>query len=77
MEIDNPYKRQQISDSINRYTNFNSLEDLVDPKHNYRPVFYIKSSVPNIQMRELMEVADYYDAYMESISDPRRIYRHT
>jgi hypothetical protein len=66
---------EQLNNNIRRYTNFRDFEDLTDPKYNFRLVFRIELETPNLERMELNTIADYYDEYMISINDPRRIYR--
>jgi ribosome-interacting GTPase 1 len=75
--LNNPYKMQQFNTVIRNYTTFNDFNDLVDKKHNFRPIFYQRLDIPNIQIRELNEVVEFYDAYMAFIGDDRRFYRYS
>ena len=65
----------RLNDTCLKYTNFSSFEELVSQEINYRPVFYYDQEQSNSVHRDLDDVAKAYDAYMERIQDPRRIYR--
>ena len=73
--LNNPALLEQLNNKIQRYTNFNDVEDLVNPIHNYRLTLYFEDDMNHLQKVELVEVADFYDAWMEEHNDPRRIYR--
>lgn len=69
------YQVKRLNEVCAKYTNFDSFEQLISNEVNYRPVLYYNQEQSNSERRDLDDVAKAYDAHMERIHDPRRIYR--
>lgn len=67
-------KLNQLNDTCVKHTNFATFEELLTIT-NYRPVLYYDQTLSNSVRRDLNELADAYDDYMERQGDVRRIYR--
>jgi hypothetical protein len=67
----------KLNELVTRHTDFESWNDLVSTKHNYKPEMHIKNSLPLISKQEITELANYYDEYMRLNNDPRSVYRHS
>jgi hypothetical protein len=67
-------KLNRLNDTCLKYTNFTTFEELLTTT-NYRPVLYYDQSLSNSVRRDLNELADAYDDYMQRQDDVRRVYR--
>lgn len=70
-----PERKEEFSSLVRRRTNFKDVDDIINVVHNYRLTMYIEDSMNNLEKLEMKEIADFYDEYMISIGDPRRVYR--
>lgn len=72
--LNTPIRVENLNRLISKHTVFESIDDMTDQKHNYRPTLYFDDSMNNIQRLELKEIAEFYDLWMIANDDPRRMY---
>lgn len=74
-EMENIVARMKREDALTRkHTAFDSLAEMVATE-GYVPTISALSASDRLRRRELVELADAYDARQEMMEDPRRAFR--